>query len=131
MVVIPRFLNTMLASHLEAEQPMTSQGYPAVNDDGELRWARDPSDPERLLFVSAEGEAIQHDNFYKRHFKPAVKAAVPAEKHRLRFHDLRHTCAAMLIAQGNHPKAIQDHLARPQGHSDHVQRLRPPAAVRA
>lgn len=64
--------------------------------------------------MSTEGEPIRHDNFYKRHFKPAVKAALPAEKHRLRFHDLRHTCAAMLIAQGNHPKAIQDHL----GHKD-------------
>jgi hypothetical protein len=27
-------------------------------------------------------------------------------KHRLRFHDLRHTCAAMLIAEGAHSKAI-------------------------
>jgi Phage integrase family len=35
-------------------------------------------------------------------------------KHGLRFHDLRHTCAAMLIAEDAHPKAIQDHL----GHKD-------------
>jgi integrase len=32
----------------------------------------------------------------------------------LRIHDLRHTCAALLIAQsGGHPKAVQAHL----GHS--------------
>ena len=31
----------------------------------------------------------------------------------LRFHDLRHTCAALLIAQGAHPKAIMERL----GHS--------------
>lgn len=49
-----------------------------------------------------------------RHFKPAVRAALPAEKHGLRFHDLRHTCAALLIAANAHPKAIQDHL----GHRD-------------
>jgi len=67
-----------------------------------------------LLFTSTEGEPIRHDNFYKRHFKPAVKAVLPMEKHGLRFHDLRHTCAAMLIAEGAHPKAIQDHL----GHKD-------------
>ena len=30
-----------------------------------------------------------------------------------RFHDLRHTCAALLIAQGAHPKEIQERL----GHS--------------
>jgi integrase len=29
------------------------------------------------------------------------------------FHDLRHTCAALLIAQGAHPKEIQERL----GHS--------------
>jgi len=31
----------------------------------------------------------------------------------LRPHDLRHTAAALLIAQGAHPKAVQSHL----GHS--------------
>lgn len=36
------------------------------------------------------------------------------EKHGLRFHDLRHTCASLLIAAGTHPKAIQEHL----GHKD-------------
>jgi integrase len=39
-----------------------------------------------------------------------VSAGLPAQ---VRFHDLRHTCAALLIAQGAHPKAIQAHL----GHS--------------
>ena len=50
-------------------------------------------------------------NFYRRHFKPAAAAAGLPEA--LRFHDLRHTCAAMLIAQGAHPKEIQERL----GHS--------------
>jgi integrase len=31
----------------------------------------------------------------------------------LRFHDLRHTCVALLISQGAHPKAVQEHV----GHS--------------
>jgi integrase len=41
-------------------------------------------------------------------FKPAVKAAGlnPA----LRFHDLRHTAASLLIAANVPPKAIQEHL---------------------
>lgn len=31
----------------------------------------------------------------------------------IRFHDLRHTCASLLIAQGEHPKLISEQL----GHS--------------
>jgi integrase len=41
-----------------------------------------------------------------------VEAALP-HKAPLRFHDLRHTCASLLIAAGAHPKAIQERL----GHS--------------
>jgi integrase len=48
-----------------------------------------------------------------RSCKPAVRAALPEHLHGLRFHDLRHTAASLLVAQGAHPKAIQEHL----GHS--------------
>jgi hypothetical protein len=41
-------------------------------------------------------------------FKPAVvRAGLP---HRLRFHDLRHTCASLLIAHGASVKAVQAQL---------------------
>ena len=70
-----------------------------------------PDDPNALVFSSPEGSTLNHKNFYRRHFKPAVLAAeLPAE---MRFHDLRHTCAALCIALGAHPKAIQERL----GHS--------------
>ena len=49
--------------------------------------------------------------FYARHFKPAVRRADVPDG--LRFHDLRHTCAALLIANGAHPKEMQERL----GHS--------------
>ncbi|MGH2573133.1 MAG: tyrosine-type recombinase/integrase [Actinomycetota bacterium] len=49
-------------------------------------------------------------NFYRRHFRPAVGRAGLAP---LRFHDLRHTCASLLIAQGAHAKEIAERL----GHS--------------
>lgn len=64
-----------------------------------------------LVFVSPEGEPIRHSNFYRRQFKPAVATAgvEPA----LRFHDLRHTYAALLIAEGAHPLAVKNRL----GHS--------------
>jgi hypothetical protein len=51
------------------------------------------SDPDRLLFTTLGGYPVRHSLFYKRTFRPAVKAALPARLHALRWHDLRHTCA--------------------------------------
>lgn len=42
-----------------------------------------------------------------------VPGVLTAEKHAIRFHDLRHTCAALSIAAGAHPKLISARL----GHS--------------
>lgn len=44
-----------------------------------------------LVFTGMRGAPLQHRVFYKRRFKPAVRAALPATKAGLRFHDLRHT----------------------------------------
>jgi len=64
-----------------------------------------------FVFTASEGGPIRHRNFYRRHFKPAVTAAgLPAS---LRFHDLRHTCAALLIANGRHMEEVKEYL----GHS--------------
>jgi integrase len=72
-----------------------------------------PKKATDLLFTSPTGQPFRHNNFYGRHFRPAVVKALPAEKRGMRFHDLRHTCAAFLIAGGAHPKDIKDWL----GHS--------------
>ncbi len=70
-----------------------------------------PEDPAAFVFASPDGAVLNHKNFYRRMFKPAVSAAgLPGHT---RFHDLRHTCAALCIALGAHPKAIQERL----GHS--------------
>jgi integrase len=64
-----------------------------------------------FVFTSSRGGAIRHSNFYARHFKPAVlRAGLPEQT---RFHDLRHSYAAMLIAQSAHPRAIMERM----GHS--------------
>jgi integrase len=85
-VALPTFLRQMLSEHL-ANYP--SKGY---------------------VFTSPKGYPLRK-NFYRREFLPAVrKARLPKG---LRFHDLRHTCVAMLIANGAHPKEIQERL----GHS--------------
>lgn len=90
MVVIPGFLRELLAAHLAAK----------VSDDSEA-----------LIFTSLEGQPLRNSNFRRRVWHRAIADAGLAEG--LRIHDLRHTCASLLIAQGAHPKAIQVHL----GHS--------------
>jgi integrase len=67
--------------------------------------------PTALVFPSVHGEPMRHGHFYGRVLRPAVAAA--GLSNGFRFHDLRHTCAALLIAQGAHPRAIMERL----GHS--------------
>ena len=43
-------------------------------------------------------------------FRFSAAASVP----RIRFHDLRHTAATLMLANGEHPKIVQERL----GHSD-------------
>ena len=63
-----------------------------------------------LVFPSTVGTPEDADHMRKRRFMPALKrAGLP----KIRFHDLRHTYASLLIAQGEHPKYIQVQM----GHS--------------
>ena len=46
-----------------------------------------------------------------RHFKRALsEAGLPS----LRFHDLRHSCASLLLAQGIHPRVVMEILGHSQ-----------------
>jgi integrase len=62
---------------------------------------------ESLVFTAAEGEPIRWSNLRRRTWQPATEAV---GLDGLRFHDLRHTHAALLIAAGEHPKVIQARL---------------------
>ncbi len=84
-VALPRFLVRMLEGHLSAHPSHTGH-----------------------LFTAPEGGPIRHRAFMARHYRPAVTKAQLAPT--LRFHDLRHTCAALLIAAGAHLEEIKDHL---------------------
>ena len=69
-------------------------------------------EPEaEFVFTTESGGLIRRSNFRSRSWKPALKKA--GLDTNLRFHDLRHTCASLLIEQGAHPKEIQARL----GHS--------------
>ena len=88
-VAIPGFLKDMLAEHMASHV-------------GKER--------DALLFTTEAGAPLRNNNWRSRVWGPALKEArLP----KVRIHDLRHTCATLLIAQGAHAKAIQRHL----GHS--------------
>jgi integrase len=60
-----------------------------------------------LVFPTPGGHVWRKDNFMARVFRPAVRRAEVAP---LRFHDLRHTYAALMVAAGAHPKLLQAQL---------------------
>jgi integrase len=63
-----------------------------------------------LMFPDSKGGHIEHHNLVNRHFHPArEKACLP----RIRFHDLRHSYASLMIGMGENLKYIQTQL----GHS--------------
>lgn len=86
-ITLPPFLADMLGRHLGA--------FPGK---------------DRYVFTSPEGLQVRHRNFMSRHFYPTIERL---QLDGLRFHDLRHTHAAILIAQGWSAKQIQERL----GHS--------------
>jgi integrase len=61
-----------------------------------------------LVFTGPKGHAIQLRNLVNRHFKPILRAAKLPED--IRLYDLRHTCATLLLAQGEHPKVVSERL---------------------
>lgn len=70
-----------------------------------------PVGPDDYVFTAPRGGPLRRDLLFKRMVRPAIeKCGLPPD---LRLHDLRHSCAAILIELGAHPKAIQERL----GHS--------------
>jgi integrase len=60
-----------------------------------------------LIFSSEIGTPLNPENLVKRSFKPLLKRSGLPE---IRFHDLRHTCATLLMGRGVHPKLVQELL---------------------
>jgi integrase len=60
-----------------------------------------------MVFTSPEGGVMDPDNFSSRDWARVLRRS---KLKRIRFHDLRHTYASLLIAQGAHPKYIQVQL---------------------
>ena len=63
-----------------------------------------------LVFPNQVGRPIERQNLIRRSFHPVLNKAGLG---RLRFHDLRHSAATLMLAQGIHPRVVQERL----GHS--------------
>jgi integrase len=63
-----------------------------------------------LVFCTRRGTPVRRDNLHDKHWKPLLKRSGLPD---VRFHDLRHTCATLLLTKGVHPKIVSEML----GHS--------------
>ena len=77
--------------------------------EAERRGQRRPR-PGDFVFTAASGNHVQHRHLDKVYRRLMEAAGLP----RIRFHDLRHTAASLLIRQGVPAKVVADRL----GHAD-------------
>jgi integrase len=94
---------TLTASAVEA-----LKRHRAVQDEEKLGTAWEE---EGLVFPNDSGRPMRPWILAKGSFKKILARAGLPEK--TRFHDLRHTCATLLLSKGVHPKIVQELL----GHS--------------
>ncbi len=60
-----------------------------------------------LVFPNTVGDPIQKSNLIYQSFRPLLeRAGLPL----IRFHDLRHTAATLMLLQGVHPKVVSEML---------------------
>ena len=76
----------------------------------QLEWIEQFGDlygDQGLVFASEVGTPLNPSNLRTRSFAALLKRAnLP----RIRFHDLRHTCATLLLGRNVHPKYVQELL---------------------
>jgi integrase len=83
-----------LRSHLERQLEEIERGGDLYHDHG-------------LVFTSGVGTLINPTNLRRRSFAPlSERAGLP----QIRLHDLRHTCATLLLSRNVHPKYVQELL---------------------
>jgi integrase len=66
---------------------------------------------ERWVFCNTQGKPLRASSLIRSSFRPLLeKASLPP----IRFHDLRHTTATLLLSMGTHPKIVQELLGHSQ-----------------
>lgn len=88
-VDIPQWLTDLIVKYLQDIEPGTG------------KW-----EGHKFLFADTEGRPKRPDSIYQRWTRFTKRYKLP----HIRFHDLRHTSATLLIAQGEHIKVVQERL---------------------
>jgi integrase len=71
------------------------------------RQLKDGYENRNLVFCQHDGRPLHGHNLTQRDFRRIIRrASLP----RIRFHDLRHCCATLLLRQGVHPKVVGEQL---------------------
>jgi integrase len=78
--------------------------------DHKARMMQEGHGANPLVFVTGEGTPYYRSDLRRHAWLPLLKLA---ELPTIRFHDLRHTSATLLLGEGIHPKIVQERL----GHS--------------
>jgi len=66
--------------------------------------------PTGYVFTTRDGKPLMARNVYRRFLELSEQAGLP----RIRFHDLRHTAATLMLAQGVDPRTIMEILGHSQ-----------------
>jgi integrase len=94
------------------EAPKTLKGKRSIKlGQTSIRSLRKHPKAGEWVFCTKAGTPLSVHNLHRRSWKPLLKkTGLPLDT---RFHDLRHTCATLLLSKGVHPKIVQELL----GHS--------------
>jgi integrase len=95
-IPMPAITRSALAAHLVAQREMRELAG--------TRWVE-----SGLVFTTGIGTPLDQRNMLRDFYRLVKASGVP----KIRFHDLRHSAATLLLAQGVHMKAVQEIL----GHS--------------
>ena len=97
-------LSPSLVARLRAHRAQQSRERLASGD----RWVNWSNPP--LVFTSEVGTPIDSPNLLKRFRRILADADLPL----IRFHDLRHACASLMMAQGLTPRVVMEQLGHSQ-----------------
>jgi hypothetical protein len=120
-------------NRLPAQRETYSDGHrspqkPSRAPAGRDRWGKGSLWSENgLIFATETGDPLDRRTVTTLKFKPLLKHVSLPE---IRFHDLRHTCATLLLTQNVNPKIVLRD-ARAFDHGHHPRHLFPRAAEHA